>query len=73
MKYPTMEEVEAADHEQICRWWRFLKSPGQGAIGKDRPLFEEIGQRELDVMNRIAKRLEEFGGFTPAISKRIGW
>ena len=73
MEYPTIEEVEKASHEQICRWWRFLKSPGQSAIGKGRPLFEEIGQREMLVMNRIAERLKEFGGFTPTISKRIGW
>ncbi len=71
MKYPTLDEVEKAGHEQICRWWRFLKSPGQSAIGKGN--FTEIGEQELKVMNRIAERLKKFGGFTPAISKRIGW
>lgn len=71
MAYPTVEQVDAADHEQICRWWRFLKSPGMAAI--ETPDFEARLQAEAAVMDRIAERLKEFGGFTPQISKRIGW
>ena len=56
---PAMEQVENADREQICRWWRFLASP--------------ITDEEVKVMDRIAERFKEVGGFTPAISKRIGW
>ena len=56
---PTIEEIEKADREQICRWWRFLGSP--------------MTDEEVIVMNRIAERFDEVGGFTPEISKRIGW
>jgi len=56
---PTMEGVEKADREQLCRWWRFLSSPET--------------DEEVKVMNRIAERFKEVGGFTPEISKRIGW
>jgi len=56
---PTIEEVEKADREQICRWWRFLPSA-----------MTEEGRK---VQDRIAERFEEVGGFTPEISKRIGW
>ena len=56
---PTMEEVEKADREQICRWWRFSPSPKT--------------DDEVKVINRISERFDDLGGFTPAISKRIGW
>lgn len=71
MSYPTLEQVNAADHYQICSWYRFLPSPGLGAIGK--PSFEDVLNREVPIMNRIAERLKEFGGFTPEISKSLGW
>ena len=69
--YPTIEQVNAASHEQICRWWRFSKSPGVDAIG--RADFEQVLEREAAVMDRIGERLKEFGGFTPEISKHLGW
>ena len=56
---PTIEEVEKADREQICRWWRFLRSPET--------------DEEVKAMNRIVERFKELGGFTPEISKRLGW
>ena len=31
--FPTMEEVEKADHEQLARWYRFLP-PGDTAEQK---------------------------------------
>lgn len=71
VKYPTLEEVEQANREQICRWWRFLKSPGQEAIGQ--PNFEQVLEQQKRIMDRIAERFQELGGFTPEISKRIGW
>lgn len=67
---PTMDQVNAADHMQICRWYRFLPSPGSNAM--DSPDFREIMEKEVKVMDRICERLKEFGGFTPAISKAIG-
>jgi len=57
--YPTIEQVDVATHYQICGWWRFLKSP------KD--------DKQVKIMNRIGERLKEFGGFTPEISKSLGW
>lgn len=72
MMYPTIEQVNAADHTQICTWYRFLPSPGISAIG-NRSMFEQKMQEEGVIMDRIAERLKEFGGFTPEISKRIGW
>jgi len=81
MNYPTIEQVEAAGHEQLCRWQRFLPSPGSAAIAastrRSSPLEvarvdKAIGQ-EVEVMNRIVERVKALGGFTPEISKRIGW
>jgi hypothetical protein len=75
MNYPTIEQVEAADHEQICRWYRFLPSPGRSAIDRDEPyeVFNRLLKVEAVVMTRISDRLKDLGGFTPEISKRIGW
>lgn len=73
MKYPTLDEVNSADHEQICRWSRFLPSPGMNAIDSHDPDFAGIMEQEKAVMDRIVERLKDFGGFTPEISKRIGW
>ena len=71
MTYPTIEDVNAADHYQICSWWRFLQSPGMDTIGK--PNFEEVLNKEAKIMERIGERLKEFGGFTPEISKALDW
>jgi hypothetical protein len=58
-KYPTAEEVEAADRFQLCKWHRFLRSPES--------------EKEVDLNRRMFERWEEAGGFTPEISKSIGW
>mgnify|MGYP001572797337 CR=1 FL=1 len=71
MKYPTLEEVNKATHIEICRWWRFLPSTGLNYIGELN--FIEKLNEEVVIMNRIADRLKKFGGFTPEISKEIGW
>jgi hypothetical protein len=71
MQYPTMEQVESADRDQLCRWSRFLQSPGMCAIG--RPEFEQVLESQVAIMNRILARRDEAGGFTPEISKQIGW
>ena len=59
MKYPTSEQVEQADHEQLSRWYRFLP------VG--------TSEYELQVVNQVFARLNEKGGITPEISKKIGW
>ena len=69
--YPTMEEVEIADQEQLCRWFRFLPSPGSREVTKEN--FEEICNHEMIIMNRIFERWKNGGGFTPELSKKIGW
>lgn len=65
MNYPSLESVNRADHVQICRWYRFLPSPGSSSI-------DDI-EKELEIMLSIQSKLAEFGGFTPEISKMIGW
>jgi hypothetical protein len=59
MKYPTKEEIKKADREQICRWHRFLPSP--------------INTTEHELSSIIFARYNELGGFTPELSKKIGW
>jgi len=56
--FPTIEEVEAADKEQLARWYRFLPS-GETAA-------------EQKIMKRIAERFEKVGGMNPELSKKIG-
>lgn len=71
MKYPTLEEVETADIVQLCRWYRFLKSPGESAVGdKD---YTKFLKEELKIMNNIILRQTKLGGMTSEISKQIGW
>ena len=65
-KLPTMAEVEAADVEQLARWYRFL-------------LPTEGGPQAKKIMDRIEKRLRENGGINEngdlaaAVSKKIGY
>lgn len=59
MEYPPLEQVENADRYTICKWYRHLK-PAETT-------------KELLVMQRICKRYEDLGGFTPEISKSLGW
>jgi hypothetical protein len=54
--FPTMEQVEEANHEQLARWYRFLSSGDTKEQGK--------------IMDRIAERFKRLGGMTPAWRKR---
>ena len=56
--FPTVEEVEKADKEQLARWYRFL------------PSGEPAGDQKI--MKRIAERFENLGGMTVELSKKIG-
>jgi len=56
--FPTNEDVEKADKEQLARWYRFLPSGETAADQK--------------IMKRIAERFEKLGGLTPELSRRIG-
>lgn len=71
MIYPTLEEVEKADRLKLAEWYRFLKSPGSGAIGKEN--FHEVMEEEANIMGRITERFNKLGGMNPGISKAIGW
>jgi len=59
MIYPTIEEINKGTRLEICRWWRFLPSP--------------VNQEQAKVNQRLKERFDEFGGFTPEISKQLGW
>jgi hypothetical protein len=56
-----LENINAMSHEELCRTWRFAPS-GHPYFDKTLPLYEVF-----------KKRLDDFGGFTPEISKKIGW
>jgi hypothetical protein len=75
--YPTHEQVDTADRIQLARWVRFLKSPGMSYIDNHEHVrmlpFEECLKADMLIMDRIIQRFNSMGGFTPAISKAIGW
>jgi hypothetical protein len=57
--FPTMEQVEKADREQLARWYRFL------------PAGDTKDQQK--VMDKISERFKRFGGMTPTLEKKIGF
>jgi hypothetical protein len=57
--FPTMEQVEKANHEQLARWYRFLPSGDT--------------KEHQKIMDRIAERFKKLGGMTPALEKKIGF
>lgn len=59
MAYPSKLQIELASRVQLCRWWRFIDSP--------------TCPTEQRLMDRIVERFNEAGGFTPEISKLLGW
>jgi hypothetical protein len=59
VNYPSLEQVQDASHEQLARWYRHLQSPQDEA--------------QVKVMERIVERFQQLGGFTPELSKRVGW
>ena len=73
MKYPTLKEVENADIEQLCRWQRFLDSPGYSAVNEPDEEFQKVKNAENEIWLLIRERIKELKGITPEISKRIGW
>jgi len=53
------DKINNMTHVEMCRVWRF----GAG----DLPYFR------TPYYDAFKKRFDEFGGFTPQISKLIGW
>ena len=58
-QFPTLKEVEEADHIAICRWYRFQNIPKTEA--------------EKVILDLIIKRFKEGGGVNSDISRLIGW
>ncbi len=56
--FPSLEQVEKANRDQIARWCRCLPEP-------------KIAHQQ-DIMHRIADRFLTMGGMTPGLSKKIG-
>lgn len=52
--------IDAMSHEDLCRQWRFA------------PLGDAFWQGESGGY-AVQRLFVELGGFTPEISKRIGW
>ena len=72
--YPTADEVDAASHEQLARWMRFLPSPGEFAVSRDdRDEFERAMVWESAILNRIVERFNAAGRWNPVLSKKVGW
>lgn len=55
----TKKEIDAFSQFEMCRLWRF------SAVGSF-PYGGEAG-------DYFVVRMKELGGFTPEISKRLGW
>lgn len=66
--YPTLEQVERANQRELAGWMRFLPSPGFIAAGDDN--FEEVFEAQKILMDKI---IERFNGWTPELSKSVGW
>lgn len=75
MKYPTLKEVEAADHKQLATWHRFLPSPGANVAEEDRGTakYDRIQEHEIRVLAYLSARLQDLGGWSPELSKEIGF
>ncbi len=60
----AMEEIANMDHYTMCQMWR------NAPIGQPNIYF----RNDLPTGKAFSDRLfNHFGGFTPAISKSIGW
>lgn len=72
--YPTIEEVKKATYYQICNWYRHLKSPGSDLSNSlSNEEFSKRISEQTEVMNLICEKYKDGGGFTPELSKSIGW
>jgi hypothetical protein len=73
MEYPTLDEVKAANKRQLAIWYRFLPSPGD-TVHHRNINYPDILINQTEIMSAIHDRfIKEMGGFTPELSKDIGW
>ena len=63
MEYPTLEQVETADAEQLADWFRFLPTPGVNAVNTTQPIDKVNAAiaHEGEIMDRIVRRLNDEG------------
>jgi hypothetical protein len=71
MNYPSLEEVEKASRTEWARWSRHLPSPGQNWLDSEE--YEDKLISESAVLNRILELFQNSGGWTPALSRCVGW
>jgi hypothetical protein len=57
--FPTMDQVEKADREQLATWYRYL------------PAGDTPEQRKTQ--HRLAERFQKIGGMTAELSRKIGF
>lgn len=55
------EEINGLSRLEVCRLWRFA------------PVGHPFFNKSLPLYAIFKKRYDELGGFTPAISKQLGW
>jgi len=55
-------KIDALSHEEICRIWRF---------GGGRKEWFDVNHKASGYF--LDRLFSHFGGFTPEISKKIGW
>ena len=56
-----VNKINSLSREEMCRLWRFSPS-GHPYFDAEKPFYPHF-----------QKRFKELGGFSPEISKRIGW
>ncbi|MDD4000213.1 MAG: hypothetical protein PHX62_04895 [Bacilli bacterium] len=59
----ALKEIESMDHFTMCKLWRFSGTTSPIYFRSDLPTGKRFKERLFD----------EFGGFTPKISKQLGW
>ncbi len=70
MEYPTVEEVNEADREQLARWFRKLQPPASGFSYKDENYIEKYTLR-VDTLLLIIERFNELGGMSDEIYEKL--
>ena len=73
MEYPNIEQVEKADHLQLCEWFFFLPIPYWQKLGrgKTKRFVEGPVTHARHVFDTICKRYYEMGGITPEIKEKL--
>ena len=59
----ALKEIDSLDHYTMCKYWRFAPAGTELYFRSDLPTGEAFKNRLFN----------HFGGFTPAISKSLGW